>query len=199
MTDTLVYNIGPNLYINLTQACTLACAFCPKIKGSLSIDEYSLLLSRNYPASDYIDLIPSPADYPEIVFCGYGESTLRLKELLEIAAYIKQNGGYVRINTDGLANLVHKRNVLPEMAPVVDALSVSLNAQDEETYNRHCHPSLPGSYAAVLDFLKLAPKYIKSVTASAIDGLPGVDVEACRAIVEPLGVTFRSRYLDHLG
>ncbi len=83
---------------------------------------------------------------------------MRLKELLKIAKYIKQNHGRVRINTDGLANLVHKRNVLPEMAEVIDALSVSLNGQTEAIYNRHCLPGLKGSFQAVLDFLSLASK-----------------------------------------
>lgn len=198
MADTLIYTIGPNLYINLTQACTLACAFCPKIKGSLTIEEHSLLLSRNYPSADYIALIPAPGNFQEVVFCGYGESTLRLRDLIEIATHIKAHGGRVRINTDGLANLVHQRNVLPELAPVVDALSVSMNAQDDATYNRHCHPSLPGSYQAMLDFLRLAPHYIESVTASAIEGLPGVDIPACQALAESLGVKFRCRYLDEL-
>jgi TatD family-associated radical SAM protein len=198
MSDTLIYTINRSLYINLTQSCTLTCQFCPKVKGTLSIHDHNLLLTRTYPASDYISLIREPANFDEVVFCGFGEPTLRLTELLEIAAHIKKLGGRVRVNTDGLANLVHKRNVLPDMQPVVDALSVSMNAQDAETYQRHCHPSLPGSYEAMLDFLRLAPRYIASVTASAIEGLPGVDIGACQKIAQELGVTFRCRHLNQL-
>lgn len=198
MSDTLIYTIENNLYINLTQHCTLSCKFCPKIRGTLAIHEHNLLLKQDHPAAEYIELINNPTDFAEVVFCGYGEPTTRIAELLEIAAYIKGKGGCVRVNTDGLANLVHQRNVLPELSKVVDALSISMNAQNEEIYLRYCHPSLPGSYAAMLDFLAQAPDYIESVTASAIDGLPGVDIEACKKIATQLGVNFRTRYLNQL-
>ena len=122
-----------------------------------------------------------------------------LKVLLDTARHIKHNGGRVRINTDGLANLVHKRNVLPEMADCIDSLSVSMNAQDEAVYRRHCAPALPGSYAAMLDFLAAAPAYIGDVTATAIDGLDGVDIARCEALADHLGVAFRRRELDVVG
>jgi TatD family-associated radical SAM protein len=105
----------------------------------------------------------------------------------------------VRINTDGLANLVHRRNVLPELATCVDALSVSMNAQDEQVYAQHCLPALPGSFEAMLDFLTLAPRYIADVSATAIAGLEGVDIAACEAIATRLGVKFRRRELDVVG
>ena len=134
-----------------------------------------------------------------MVFCGFGEPTLRLRVLLDTARHIKHNGGRVRVNTDGLANLVHKRNVLPEMAVCVDALSVSMNAHNAALYQRHCVPALPGSFAAMQDFLRQAPDYIDEVTATAIDGLPGVDVAACEQMAARLGVGFRRRELDVVG
>jgi hypothetical protein len=50
-----------------------------------------------------------------------------------------------------------------------------------------------------LDFLRLAPTYVADVTATAIEGLPGVDIPACEAIAQGLGVKFRKRVLDALG
>jgi len=197
--QTIAYPIGDRLYLSITDRCTLACRFCPKTQGSMRVHDYDLSLDHRPSAAEIIAAIGDPADYRQVVFCGYGEPTLRLKVLLEVAAWIKQRGGRVRINTDGLANLVHKRNVLPEMAGKVDALSVSLNAQDEATYERHCVPALAGSYPAVLEFLRLAPRWVPEVTATAINGLEGVDIDACRRIAAELGVGFRQRELDEVG
>lgn len=197
--DRLVYDIGDSRYVNLSDLCTLRCQFCPKTHDELQVHEYDLSLKHRPTAEAIIDALGDPEKYREIVFCGFGESTLRLKELIKIARYVKDNGGQVRVNTDGLANLVHKRNVLPELATCVDALCVSMNAQNETTYNRHCQPVLKGSYQAMLDFLELAPRYIKQVTATAIDGLEGVDIEACEQLAKKIGVNFRRRELDVVG
>lgn len=197
--ETLVYSIGDNLYINLTDRCTLACEFCPKIQGSMDVHEYNLLLLSRHSVKEYLQKIGDPAQYQEIVFCGFGEPTLRVKPLLEIAAYCKAAGTRVRVNTDGLGNLVNKRNILPELAQCVDALSVSMNAQNEQVYDRHCVPALKGSYESMLEFLSLAPQYIPDTTATAIDGLEGVDIEACEKQAKQLGVKFRRRVLDIVG
>lgn len=197
--DTLVYDIGNKRYINLTNSCTLKCAFCPKTKGSPEVHQYNLGIEERHKTNDYIKAIGDPSVFEEVVFCGFGEPTMRLKELLAISKYIKQHHGRVRINTDGLANLVHKRNVLPELAQVVDALSVSLNGQTEDVYNQHCLPGLSGSFQAVLDFLQLAPNYIPDTTATAIDGLEGLDIKACELLAKERGVKFRRRILDIVG
>jgi len=197
--DMLVYDIRNSRYVNLTNSCTLKCAFCPKTKGSPQVHEYNLGIEEHYQAQDYIKAIGDPTKFDEIVFCGFGEPTMRLKVLLLIAKAVREKGGRVRVNTDGLANLVHKRNVLPEMAKYVDALSVSLNGQNEIIYNQHCIPGLKGSFNAVLDFLKLAPDYIPDTTATAIDGLEGLDIKACEQLALERGVKFRRRVLDVVG
>lgn len=197
--STLVYRIEDNLYVNLTDRCTLACQFCPKHNGCTEVKGYELELGQRPDAEKIITLIGDPAAYSAIVFCGYGEPTLRLKVLLEIAHWVKANGGNTRINTDGLGNLVNKRNILPELSECIDALSISLNAQNEEVYNRHCVPALTGAYDAMLDFVEQAPRYISDVSASAINGLEGVDIDACRQLTEQRGVKFRQRELDVVG
>ncbi|MEJ2576439.1 MAG: TatD family nuclease-associated radical SAM protein [Gammaproteobacteria bacterium] len=200
MTDAvLAYPIGDRLYLNITDRCTLRCRFCPKHNGSLVVRGHDLSLAHRPEPGDILAAIGDPAPYAEVVFCGYGEPTLRLEPLLEVAAWLKARGARVRVNTDGLANRVHKRNVLPEMTGLVDALSVSLNAQDEATYVRHCDPALPDAFAAVKEFLRLAPRYVPRVTATALDGLPGVDIAACQRLAEHLGVAFRRRELGVVG
>ena len=196
---TISYQIDDRLYLNISDRCTLECAFCPKHNGSWQVHDYDLNLDHRPSQDEIIAAIGDPGRYAEVVFCGFGEPTLRLKVLLHTARYIKSRGGHVRINTDGLANLVHKRNVLPEMAGCVDSLSISMNAQDEAVYRCHCLPALPGSFAAMLEFLRLAPRYIEQVTATAIDGLEGVDIQACESLARECGVAFRRRELDRVG
>lgn len=198
-TDTISYVIGNKLYLNITDRCTLVCEFCPKTQGLHQVHDYDLTLARRPEFEDIIAAIGDPTDYEEIVFCGFGEPTLRFKMLLQVARYIKDKGGRVRVNTDGLANLVNKRDVLPEMQGLVDAVSVSMNAQNESLYNQHCTPQLKGAWQAMLDFLAQAPNYIPDVTATAIEGLAGVDIAACEKIARDLGVKFRSRQLDVVG
>lgn len=198
-TPVIAYPIADRLYLSITDRCTLACRFCPKTLGSMQVHDYDLSMDHRPGVDEIIAAMGDISDYTSIVFCGYGEPTLRLQVLLDVAREIKRREGHVRVNTDGLANLVNKRNVLPEMSGLVDALSVSMNAQNETVYNTHCDPALPESWQAMLDFLALAPRWVPDVTATAINGLEGVDIEACRALARQLGVAFRQRELDRVG
>lgn len=196
---TLVYDIRHSRYLNITGRCTLRCQFCPKHNGSKQVHEYQLALDHQPTAVDIIPQLGDVGDFDQYVFCGYGEPTLNLPTLLTVAHEIKIRGGQVRLNTDGLGNLFHRRNILPELSTCVDALSVSLNAHDKEHYQQHCHPRLQGSWEAVNAFIKAAPQYIKDVQVSAIEGLAGVDITACKQLVEQAGCQFKHRVLDVVG
>lgn len=199
MSQQISYEIGNRLYLSITNRCTLECLFCPKTQGDLTVQGYDLTMDHRPEVDEIIASIEHPEKYEEVVFCGYGEPTMRLKVLLEVAQYVKDQGGRIRLNTDGLSNLVHKHDTLPELATCVDTLSVSMNAQNEAVYDKHCLPGLPGSYDAMLKFLGAAPSYFTDVTATAIDGLEGVDIDACEKLAAQLGVKFRARYLDLVG
>jgi len=197
--NQISYQIEDRLYLNITDRCTLGCSFCPKNSGSNKVHEYDLTLDHRPSTAEILASVDDVNAYTEIVFCGYGEPTLRLKVLLEVAKWIKEQGGKVRLNTDGLANLVHKRNVLPELGHYVDSISISMNAQNAEVYDRHCLPARHGSYQAMLDFLQQAPDHINNVTATAVQGLEGVDIEACERMAKGFGVEFRKRILGFVG
>jgi TatD family-associated radical SAM protein len=199
MSQQISYQIGSNLYLSITDRCTLECTFCPKNRGSHQVHEYDLTMDHRPEIDEIIAAIGDPSRYEEVVFCGYGEPTLRLKVLLAVAQYVKENGGRVRVNTDGLANLVHKDDVLPLLAQWVDCLSISMNAQCEEVYERHCEPGLPGSFNAMLSFMQQASQIIPRVYATAVDGLEGVDVAACEKMAQARGALFRRRELDKVG
>jgi TatD DNase family protein len=200
MDDPIIsYDLRGNRYLNVTRRCTLRCAFCPKFNGTWTVAGYDLSLPEEPNANQLIAAAGDPAAFQEIVFCGLGEPTLRLYTVLEVGAELRLRGARVRLNTDGLANLVHGRDITPDLEDSIDAISISLNAQDEDTYNRHCRPPMAGAFEAVLDFATRAREFVPSVTLTAIDGLPGVDIPACRAIAERLNVGFRRRELGKVG
>jgi TatD DNase family protein len=193
------YTLHGNRYLNITNRCTLRCAFCPKFNGVWNVQGFDLRSYREPEVDEILAAVGDPRQFNEVVFCGLGEPTLRLYTVLEVGSRLRAKGGRVRLNTDGLANLVYRRDVTPDLEDNIDAVSVSLNAQDEATYIRYCRPKEPGAYAAVLDFVVRARDFVPQVTVTAIDGLEGVDIAACAAIAERCGVDFRRRVLDHVG
>jgi TatD family-associated radical SAM protein len=196
---TLVYDIGNHRYLNITARCTLRCQFCPKHNGSKQVHEYDLSLSKRITADDIMPLLGDVNKVDEYVFCGFGEPTLNLECLLQVAHAIKALGGRVRLNTDGLGNHFHRRNILPELSQCIDSLSISLNADTPQSYEQHCRPKLAHSYEALLEFIQQAPQFIPEVQVSAINGLANVDIARCRAIAEQNGAIFKQRELDKIG
>ncbi len=194
----ITYPIRNSLYLNITNRCTAACTFCIRYHTDF-VKGHNLRLREEPTAEALIKEIGDPRQYAEIVFCGYGEPLLRLDAVKAVAGEVKRLGGTVRIDTNGHANLIHKRNVLPELAGLVDVVSVSLNAHNAEVYEKLSQPQFgPLAYEAVKDFIREAKKYIPEVTATVVSA-PGVDVEACRRIADELGVKFRVREYNVVG
>jgi TatD DNase family protein len=193
------YTLRGNRYLNITNRCTLRCAFCPKFNKTWTVEGYDLRLRQEPDTDEILAAVGNSRDYNEVVFCGMGEPTLRLYTLLNVAGHCHARGGRVRLNTDGLANLVHGRDVTPDLEGNLDAISVSINAQDAVTYNRHCRPKMEGAHDAVLNFIRCAREYVPDITITAIDGLAGVDITGCEQIARRLGVKFRRRVLGQVG
>ncbi|TSK08122.1 MAG: YchF/TatD family DNA exonuclease [Geobacter sp.] len=196
--DTIAYKIRNSLYLNITNRCSNRCTFCPKFE-ELSVKGHELKLSHEPNYAEVIAAVDAASDFNEVVFCGFGEPLIRLDLVKEVAAELKRRGLKVRINTDGQANLVHGRNVLPELSGLVDALSVSLNASDAVEYERLCNtPFGEGGFAGVCEFLREAPRHVPQVTASVVT-VPGVDVDKVRKLAMSLGVEFREREYEEVG
>jgi TatD DNase family protein len=194
----ITYPIRNSLYLNITNRCTAACTFCVRYHTDF-VKGHNLRLADEPAAEDLIREIGDPKRYAEVVFCGYGEPLLRLDVVKAVSAEVKRQGGKVRIDTNGHANLIHKRNVLPELSGLVDAVSVSLNAQNAEVYEKLTQPKFGiETYESVKDFIREAKKYIPDVTATVVSA-PGVDVEACGKIADDLGVKFRVREYNVVG
>ncbi|MCG2720992.1 MAG: TatD family nuclease-associated radical SAM protein [Thermodesulfovibrionales bacterium] len=196
-TGEIAYKIRDSLYLNITNRCTNRCAFCIRFHSDY-VKGHNLRLSHEPTEEEVIQAIEDPAQYREIVFCGYGEPMLRLDLIKNVARWIKQHGGKVRINTNGHGNLIHKRNILPELQGIVDRISISLDAQDEETYNRICKPDFGNAYHEVLNFIREAKKVIPDVSVTVVTA-KGIDIEQCRRTAGKLGVGFRVRNLDIVG
>ncbi len=195
----IAYPIRESLYLNLTNRCTNRCAFCAK-NASFMVKGHDLELSREPGVEELVHAVGDPRRYREIVFCGFGEPLLKLETVKAVASELKKKGARIRIDTDGQANLVYGRNILPELKDLVDAVSVSLNADNAAQYNRLCRsPFGERGFAAVLEFLREAKKMIPEVVATVVD-MPGVDVDACRRLAEEtLGVKFKKRIYDEVG
>lgn len=192
------YKIRDSLYLNITNRCTNRCTFCAK-NVDYTVKGHYLKISHEPTAEEIIKSIGDSSQYKEIVFCGYGEPLLRLDIIKEVSKWLKERNVTVRINTDGLANRIYKRNILPELSGLIDSISVSLNADCSDHYNKICCPPFSDAYNEVKKFIFEAKNYIPQVTASVV-GFPDLNIEKCRKIAESeLGVEFRLRTFNDVG
>jgi TatD DNase family protein len=196
-TGTIAYKIRDSLYLNITNRCTNRCSFCVRFRSDF-VKGHNLRLREEPTIEELKAAIKEPSEYKEVVFCGYGEPFLRLDLVKELSSWIKQRGGRVRVNTNGHGNLINKRNILPELSGIVDELSVSLDAQDAETYDKLCLPSFEGAFEEVIGFIREANNFIPSVQTTVVD-MEGVDMDKCRELASNLGVPLRVRKLHTVG
>ncbi|TVM01008.1 MAG: radical SAM protein [Candidatus Brocadia sp. WS118] len=194
----IAYAIRNSLYINLTNRCSNVCAFCmretyPIVKG------HHLGLKKEPTTEEVIDAIGDPDDYDEVVFCGYGEPTERLNELLAVARFLKSRGKRIRLDTNGHGDLINGRPIIHELQGLVDTICISLNAETAEKYEEICKPVFgKRTYPALIQFIQDAKRVIPNVQVSIVD-IPGVDVEKCEKIARELDVDFRIRKYNVLG
>ncbi len=186
------YKIGNSLYINITNRCNADCVFCDR-KGEATVKGHKLKMSKDQepPAEVYIKEIGDPTKYKEIVFCGYGEPTIRWDVVKEISKYVKDNGGVTRLNTDGHGSVINKRDITPELKDLIDVVSISLNSVDPDQYAELMRVDKK-LHQEMIDFAKKAKEYSKVVMT--IVGMNEVDSEKAKQFVtEELGVEFRER------
>ena len=194
----IAYRIRNSLYLNITNRCSNRCTFCPKF-DDFTVKGHNLMLNSEPQYDEVMAAIGNPEGIDEVVFCGFGEPLLRLDLVKQVAAELKKRGLTVRINTDGQANQASGRDILPELAGLVDCISVSLNAPDAETYSRLCNtPFGEAGFNSVCSFIQAATEHIPQVIASAVT-VPGVDIEACRSLAHSLGAEFRVREYSDVG
>lgn len=206
MSNTLVYLLDGKIYINLTNKCTNDCIFCLRKDKDDVVGQTLWLDDENFTAQDVIEqfeikrnelLSTHNSLFTETIFCGYGEPMLKFEVLKETAQYIKKNypNTKIRVNTNGHANFVYKRNVIPELKGLVDEFSVSLNGTTTKEYNELSQPKFDEAYDEVKKFIKACTDENISVIASVVEGYKGrhLDLETCEKIAKNLGAKLRVR------
>jgi len=195
---TITYELGNSLYVNLTNRCSNACSFCVRNQHDDVNGKDNLWLDRE-PTLDEIKadfLLRDLENYDSVVFCGYGEPTERFDDMVVIAKWLKEAHPAlpIRLNTNGQANLICKRDVTPELAGLFDCVSISLNAENAEKYQAVCESRYgEDAYAALLEFATKATQFVPEVVFSVVDVMEPAEIENCRKIAESCGVKFRVR------
>ena len=197
---TVTYQVKQSVYVNLTNRCPCACRFCLRNNGSGVFGSGPLWLERE-PTPDEVTASLDGWDYTrfrEVVFCGYGEPTERLDVLLAAAAHLKRRDAAlrVRVNTNGLSDLINGKPTAPLFAGKVDCLSISLNTDDAAEYLDLCRPKFGATaYPALLAFTKEAAAVVPEVVMTVV-GEPVTSIEKqarCRVLAESLGARLRIR------
>ena len=196
MNGSIVYEGNGNLYLNITNRCTNDCIFCIR-KYVDGIWGYRLMLEREPSLEDIINVLDSVdvVKYDEVVFTGFGEPLMRLDDVIEITKYLKERGvKRVRLDTNANATLLYPhRNVARELKESgMDAVSISLNAQNEKSYEEICNPKLMGAFNRVIEFATECVKEGMDVRLTVV-GHVDVDVHACEMIARKIGADFYVR------
>ncbi|MDD2772905.1 MAG: TatD family nuclease-associated radical SAM protein [Elusimicrobiales bacterium] len=194
-----VYRYHGALYVNLTNRCPNACVFCIKSKWGMKFRGHDLHLAAGEPSPEAVlaRIAELDAKEPasEIVFCGYGEPTMRLDELISVARGLKKPGRKVRLNTVGLGSLVWKRDVPAALKGLVDSVCISLNSPDPAQWRELVRPDREyekQGYQAVLEFIRSCVENIPETAVTVVD-LPQVDKAAARKLAASLGAQLRVR------
>ena len=195
---TITYILDGKLYINLTNRCPNNCDFCIRNNHKGIGDAKNLWLEREPSKEEVLDDIKRRdlSEFSELVFCGYGEPTCRLDDLLWICKEIRKSSDItIRVDTNGLSDLINHRETAPEFENLVDTLSISLNASSAQKYDAICHSQFGAeAFDAILTFAKKANKFVPNVFLSVVDhDMDKLELKKCKEISQDIGVTLRVR------
>ena len=199
---TILYKVHNNLYVNLTNRCTCSCTFCLRNEKE-TVGESSTLWLEHEPSVEEVKKEFEKFnmdEYNEVVFCGFGEPTERIDDLIEIAKFVKEKyHKKIIINTNGQGSLSNGKDIAPMMKGVIDIVSVSLNTPNEKRYNEIVRSRFGDqAYQAMLSFVKEVKKYVPEVVLSTVSTtITKEEEEECRKICEDLGVTYRIRPFEY--
>ena len=190
---------GKNIYVNMTNRCPCNCVFCLRQTKKM-MEGNSLWLKEGEPSVERVMDLFAPYDLSvinELIFCGYGEPLERVADVCEVIDRLKSKYPdlKVRVNTNGLANLVHGRDITPELAGRFDTVSISLNAPDAEEFLALTRSKFGiGSFEALQEFAVLAKRHVPNVVMTVVEKVMSEEkIELCRKLCNDLGVTLRVR------
>lgn len=187
------YLLGKNIYINITNRCNADCYFCNR-KGDALLHGYNLKMTKDEepPAEVYISEIGDPKQYNEIVFCGYGEPTIRWDVVKKVSKYVKENGGRTRLNTNGHGSFINKRDITPEFKGLIDIVSISINTVDPRQYAKIMNLDTR-FFNEMVAFAKNVKQYVEKLVMTVVS-INEIEIEKARSVVEnKFGAEFRVR------
>jgi TatD DNase family protein len=195
--NKISYVFEDKLYLNITNKCMMTCPYCIKNKWKNTFCGNDLKLNKEPNVKEIISSIDDPKKYNEIIFCGYGDCLIKPDIVKEVAKWLKDQDLRVRINTAGLANYYHGKNILKDLEGLVDIISISLNGASPKEHNDINKPMFKEeSFDEILNFILEAKKYVPEVIITAVR-FPNFDVSKVEEIAKKLGVKFRARpYLN---
>ncbi|MDR2525447.1 MAG: TatD family nuclease-associated radical SAM protein [Oscillospiraceae bacterium] len=197
----IIYTLAGKPYLNITNQCPCACTFCIRERHG-SVGDAGSLWHQTDPTWHQIEQALAAFDFSradEAVFCGYGEPFAQLENLKRTAQWLKTHYPKLklRVNTNGLGDLIHNRPTAQELKGLVDALSISLNAPNAQRYAALCQPVYgEKSFDAMLSFAAQAKAFCPEVVLSVVAVVTPEEIEQCRAIAARLDLPLRVRALD---
>ena len=192
----ILYTYKDQVYANITNKCNCRCRFCIRSHED-GVGDADTLWHKTDPTLEQIKEAMDAFDfagYKELVFCGYGEPTCVIDNLVASAKYAKEKYGLsIRVNTNGLANLYYGKDVIPLLAQAVDSVSISLNAPTSEQYNEVSRPQFDNAFEGLLQFATECKGQIPSVKLTIVDVLPKEEIETCKSLAASLDIPLRIR------
>jgi TatD DNase family protein len=190
----IAYRIRNSLYLNITIRCNADCIFCDR-KGEATVKGNNLRITKEPNKDEIIRVIGDLKKYEEIVFCGFGEPTIRVDVVKEVSKWVKERGGKVRLNTDGHGNVINHRNIVPELVGLVDSISISLNTTDPEQYGRLMRIDGKKFFPAMVEFAKECVNHKFDVTMTMVDINEVDEIKARNFVEKDIGAKFKNRPL----
>lgn len=193
----IIYTYAGSAYLNITNKCPCSCIFCIRSNGD-GLGSAETLWHKKDPTIEEIKAEIDSFDfseYSEVVFCGYGEPTQKLDNLIEAAKYLKEKHGLkIRLNSNGLSDLINGKPTAHLFEGLIDSISISLNAPDAESYHRVARSKFGNeAFPALLKFAEDCKKYIPNVGFTVVDVINEDEIAGCKAIAAKMGIPLRIR------
>ena len=193
----IIYTFENQAYLNITNACPCRCTFCIRNNGD-SVGEATTLWFEHSPTIDEIKSEIDKFDFEKynnsIIICGYGEPTCALKNLIDACKYLREKGVKIRLNTNGLSDLINKRETAKEICEVIDSVSISLNAPTAEKYDAVTRASFgEKAFDAMLKFAKECKEYGIPTKLTVVDVISKKDIDDCYKLCEEIDIPLRVR------
>jgi len=194
----LLYHLSRNLYVSLTNTAIglpLITSRGPNFKMPES-SEFTYLTDNSTPTSSEIissvNMLWESDEFEKtsLTFAGAGDPLLQLPTLLETVKGLKETNPdkniSFRVNTNGLFS--NPTSICSQLkSNEINSISVALNYDNENDYNKHMLPPPPLNFETVCEFIRTFVDEEFKVTITCVDnGL--CKVEKVREFAKEMGV-----------